>query len=170
MKPLPRSRQAAFLVVVLTFFLVGTSSAATVTYGANNRPVSFNGIAYNGTNYEVTVTWGSSYNAVYSAALPRFLNDEPGAHGALLALMQALVDDGYTQADVQSFLNVPYSNNGSTSSGWAVDLYFGPQNEDVLNALPYNFYSNIGYTVWTIAEPVDTEPATWGRIKALFER
>lgn len=169
MTPLLRSYGMALLTAGLLLLIVAPSWATTITYGSYNRPVLFEGVSLNGTNFDVTVTWGSNYTSVYSGQPPMFLGDDPGAHTALQALVQALIDDSYTQSPLQSYMNVPYHNTGVVATSWGVDLYNGAaSNQTLVSNYTNNFYSNTGYSVWTVNEPIKTDSATWGKIKALF--
>jgi hypothetical protein len=156
--------------VVLVLLAAAPAWATTITYGSYNRPLLFEGVVFNGQTFDVEVTWGSSYNAVYSTQLPMFLGDESGAMDAVQALIQALVDNGHTPSSLQSYIVVPYANSGTLATSWGSDLNAAELTARLVNTLPYNSYGNTGYTVWTVADPVKAESISWGKIKALFQQ
>jgi hypothetical protein len=165
-----QSYRVSLLIAGLVLFIVAPAAATTITYGANNRPVLFERVSLNGTNFDVTVTWNSTYNTVYSARPPMFLGNEPGSQDAIQVLIQALVDNGHTTSPLQSYLNVPYVNSGNLATSWGVDLFFATLSPLRVHNAIYTSYSNTGFTFWTVAEPVEAESTSWGKIKALFQR
>ncbi len=102
----------AVLIFTALLFLVPLSSqAATITYNGDGRPILFEGIVVDETVYDVTVTWGSSYNTVYASQDPIFL-DKPwiGGAGSARNELLAAFPDTYPSDDYHDdwWLCIPY--------------------------------------------------------------
>lgn len=152
------------LIAAALFFSIPLSSqATTITYNGDDRPILFEGIDVLGSTYDVSVTWGSSFNSVYSAGDPLFWGDYEGdAVPARNALSQALVDDGYTAAP-GGYVTVPtglyVTGLGNTIGGQLVRLVFPLTNtSSKMLANPATGYSNVGYTRFT---PVPAPSSIW---------
>jgi hypothetical protein len=150
-------RTLSFWMLLATAFFLFAARAqgVSITYGNDNRPTLFEDIDLDGTLYDVTVTWGSIYDAVYSAGGPLFLGDLTAATTARSALSQALVADAYGAATTVSYLNVPYAwGDHRTITSRGIYLYSSPTY--FLDVSTYHdvSYPTVGFTVWSaVPEP-----------------
>lgn len=156
---------ASILGLVLTF--VAMAGAVTITYGDSNRPVLFEGVNYDGTNYRVVVKWATNYQTAYALRTPLFWADEAGATAARSILSQALVDDSYTKAAMQSYLCIPYDFIDPDVQNLSISLFSGPDVFSTVATPLTKYYTEVGFTVWDVAVP--NESPSWGKVKALFQ-
>jgi len=138
------------------------AQAGVITYGAGFRPVEFPLVEVNEMRYRVEVTWDSTYTGVYGPADnssdPFFWGDPQGAGDAAHALKQLLLDDGYTQSTVTSYLMVPHGWTRWTNSH---GVWLHTPTLSIKNVAAYRdtYYGTTGYTQWTPLGPVP-EPAS----------
>lgn len=150
---------------LLTF--VAIAGAVTITYGDSNRPVKFEGVSYNGANYQVVVQWNTNYQTAYTLRTPLFWGDEAGATAARSILSQALIDDSYTQAATQSHLCIPYDFVDPNVQNLSISLHSGADVFSSVATPVTQFYAEVGFTLWDVTVP--NESPSWSKIKALFQ-
>ena len=143
-----------------------TSARAATLVGSATFVIGVNGLVVDGSTYDVAFT-GGSYNSVFSARLPTFLNNSSGASDAAAALVTALntllptplfglfdpsIPDTVRNATSWNGIQVTESGGNPFSSVAAGALL-----TQVFFLLPGD---EEGFAVFTQVAPVP-EPATW---------
>jgi hypothetical protein len=143
-------------LLVFFFVVFSMSAQAAMIHYSGGRPIEFHGIVVDSALYDVSVTWGDSYDNVYGGGTPWFLNDTDGAIAAATALRAALIADGFTSITAESYLMVPKWIQIQTVASQAVYLHDETLDVAQVQAFSYAAADKLGYTTW-LAIP---EPAT----------
>jgi hypothetical protein len=184
--------RSTFLPLAFVTCLTGLHSATAATVaGPVNAATGINDLTFtaNSQNYDVNVTWvtGQSYNTIFGATPPLFLDNFALSGAAGGALLTALTDLGVSHlagASDYSRLYLPASvlynpayTNGSKSAGIYLETGNGPgglawfsggYNNDtgrvlgVLGGTTTEFYA-----VYTNAAPVPVPAAAWLMLSGL---
>jgi hypothetical protein len=104
------------------------------------------------------VTWGDTYDSVYSGDAPQFLGDSSAALAAATALRTALIDDPeFDYIVATSYLAVPKSIDVQKFVvSHAVYLHTPGLSLAEVNSYSYDASPTLGYTTWQLVP----QPAT----------